>query len=63
MSHEYKVKTIGMKGIESLKFICKCNINMIDIAHLNINFLRSKYDSLVEKLCKSRYSHDFGKTV
>ena len=50
MTGEYKVEPINMKGIESFKDIRKGNLNKIVVAHLNVNSLRNKFDSLIEQI-------------
>ena len=47
MIDEYMAEPMNMKGIESLKTIRKHNLNMIVVAHLNINSLRKKFDCLL----------------
>lgn len=46
----YKIIPTNVKGIENLKVIYKRNVNRIIIAHLNINFLRNKFDSLMKRI-------------
>ena len=50
MIDECKIEPMNMKGIESLKAIWKRNLNKIAVAHLNINSLRNKFDSLIEQI-------------
>ena len=50
MIDECKVEPMNMKGIECLKAIWKRNLNKIAVAHLNINSLRNKFDSLIEQI-------------
>ena len=50
MIDECKVEPMNMKCIESLKAIWKRNLNKIAVAHLNINSLRNKFDSLIEQI-------------
>ena len=37
-------------SFKSLKEVCLRNLNRIVLAHLNINFLRNKFDALVEQV-------------
>ena len=37
-------------SFKSLKEVCLQNLNRIVLAHLNINFLRNKFDALVEQV-------------
>ena len=50
MIDECKVEPMNMKGIECLKAIWKRNLKKIAVAHLNINSLRNKFDSLIEQI-------------
>ena len=47
-----EVKHMNM-DLESVKTICKRNINKIVIAYLNINSLRSKFNSLIEHVTRN----------
>lgn len=51
------------KSTESVKASHKHNITSIVISHLNINFSRNKYDTLIEQINeqKCKYSHNFRK--
>lgn len=57
------VKPMDKKSTESVKASHKHNITSIVISHLNINFSRNKYDTLIEQINeqKCKYSHNFRK--
>ena len=44
------VKPMDKKSTESVKASHKHNITSIGISHLNINFSRNKYDTLIEQI-------------
>ena len=50
MIDEYKIEPMNMKSIESLKAIQKRNLNRINVAYLNVNSLRNKFDYLIEQI-------------
>ena len=50
MNNEYKVNSLsGSNNVASLCSIRKRKLNKLVVAHLNINSLRPKFDSLVQK--------------
>ena len=51
MNNEYRANSLSeSNNMESLCSIRKHNLNTLVVAHLNINSLRLKFDSLVQKI-------------
>ena len=51
MNNEYKANSLSdSNNVASLYSIRKRNLNKLVVAHLNINSLRLKFDSLVQKI-------------
>lgn len=50
MIDKYKAKRMNVQGVESLEEIRKRNRNRIVMFHLNINFSRNMFDSLIEQI-------------
>ena len=51
MKNEYKANSLSESNkVASLRSIRKRNLNELVVAHLNINSLRLKFDSLVQKI-------------
>ena len=51
MNTEYKANSLSeSNNVVSLCYTRKCNLSKLVVAHLNINSLRIKFDSLVQKI-------------
>ena len=48
---EYKSKVLGeTRQTNHLKHICRINLNKLILAHLNINSIRNKFESVVKEI-------------